>query len=83
QLVRAVSPHIQFQKKLEVHRKPKGFVYNLYANIVRYILLYGSMPLPEDWLPSKPLYEKKEVEAISSYFEKEWEFVKSKAAKID
>lgn len=71
-LVRKLSRKIQFQKKLEVHVEPKGFLYNLYANIVRYSILYGSKIMPSNVFPKENLYEQQEVEALKDYFQEEW-----------
>ncbi|MDO5654941.1 MAG: hypothetical protein Q4G27_02240 [Flavobacteriaceae bacterium] len=81
-LVRKLSSKIQFQKKLEVHRKPKGFLYNLYANIIRYSILYSSKILPEFLFPKEELISAQEVEAVSKFFADEWNFVKEKASKF-
>lgn len=74
-LVRKLSSKIQFQKQLEVHRKPKGFLYNLYANIIRYSILYGSKLFPNSWFPQEEFVNDKEVEAVKAYFKDEWELV--------
>lgn len=71
-LVRELSNKIQFQKKLEVHIKPKGFLYNLYANIIRYSILYGSKILPNSFFPKHDLVDKKEVLKLKEHFSEEW-----------
>ncbi|MXV37475.1 hypothetical protein GO491_02100 [Flavobacteriaceae bacterium Ap0902] len=81
-LVRKLSAYIPFQKKLEIHRQPLGYLYNLYANIVRYIILYGAKPLPASWFSKEVFADPKEVEAVSNRFKNEWEFIKQKAAEI-
>lgn len=78
-LVRKLSAKIQFQKQLEVHIKPKGFLYNLYANIIRYSILYGSKIFPNNWFPQEEFINKEEVEAVKKFFTTEWNLVKSKA----
>lgn len=78
-LVRKLSSEIQFQKKLEVHVKPKGFLYNLYANIIRYSILYGSRFLPSAMIPQEKLINANEVEAVSEFFREDWKLVKSRA----
>ena len=80
-LVRKMSSRIQFQKKLEVHVKPKGFVYNLYANIIRYSILYGSKLLPSSLIPQEEFIQKDEIQAVSDFFRDDWEFVKARAEK--
>ena len=78
-LVRKLSSKIQFQKQLEVHRKPKGFLYNLYANIIRYSILYGSNFFPNNWFPQEEFINAKEVEAVKEFFKNEWQYVKKQS----
>ena len=79
-LVKKFSSKIQFQKKLEVHVKPKGFLYNLYANTVRYSILYGSKILAESYFPQEDLYNVDQAKAIQKHYEKDWEKLKEKYA---
>lgn len=76
-LVRKLSSKIQFQKQLEVHRKPKGFLYNLHANIIRYSILYVSKLFPSSWFPQEEFVNDEEVEAVKTYFKDEWEFIQN------
>lgn len=71
-LVKKMSRKIPFQKKLEIHRKPLGFLYNLYANILRYSILYGSKLLPESMFPKEDLIDENEVEQLRQFFAEEW-----------
>ena len=78
-LVRKLSSKIQFQKELETHVKLKGFLYNLYANMLRYSILYGSKLFPASWFPKEEFIHPNEIEAVKSFFKDEWEFVQEKA----
>lgn len=80
--VRKLSSKIYFQKKLEIHRKPLGFLYNLYANIVRYTILYGSRPFPERWFPQENLVEIEELDTVKDFCKKDWEKVKQYAIRL-
>ena len=77
-LVRTLSNKIQFQKKLEVHTKPRGFLYNLYANIVRYSILYASKLFPKSWFPTEEFINPAEIEELRQYFSPQWESLRNK-----
>ena len=77
-LVRTLSNKIQFQKKLEVHIKPRGFLYNLYANIVRYSILYASKLFPKSWFPTEEFINPAEIEELRQYFSPQWDSLRNK-----
>lgn len=77
-IVRKLSDKIQFQKKLEVHRKPKGFLYNLYANIIRYSVLYGSKLLPASWFDAEEFVANEDLKAVGNHFRAQWDKLSGK-----
>lgn len=77
-LVRKLSDKIQFQKKLEVHTKPKGFLYNLYANMVRYSILYSSKLFPKSWFPTEEFINPAEIEELKQHFSSQWDRLRNK-----
>ncbi len=80
-LVRKVSAWLPFEKKLEIHRKPIGFVYNLYANILRYGLLYGARIVPKSFFAQEEFIQPQQVNQVRNYCKADWEFIQSYADK--
>lgn len=81
-LVRKLSERIQFQKKLEVHIKPKGFLYNLYANTIRYSILYGSKAIPNAWFPKEEFINSQDVINVKEHFSKAWTSIREENHEI-
>ncbi len=76
-LVRKASEWLPFEKKLEIHRKPIGFLYNLYANMVRYTLLYSANFIPKSYLVKEKLVQNKDISEVREFCKKDWDFVRS------
>ncbi|MDO5509745.1 MAG: hypothetical protein Q4F57_03510 [Weeksellaceae bacterium] len=70
--VRFCSQYVPFKKKLEVHRQPVGYIYNLYANIVRYSIIHSSKLLPDVWFRPAPLVTESELIRLQDYFREDW-----------
>ncbi len=76
-LVRKVSNWLPFQKKLEIQGNPLGFIYNLYANFVRYTLLYGSKLVPESIFSNEQFIESDKIIDLREHCKEDWNFIQS------